>query len=111
MLLNTAVNVVTQFAIQSAKREAIPFVKKGGSLATGTRVDCAAPAGGALDLRPYGTRGRARPSTSNSLGADAAAAANSLVTRVADGTRTHDHRDHNPGLYQLSYRHRVASTA
>jgi hypothetical protein len=25
---------------------------------------------------------------------------------VADGTRTHDHRDHNPGLYQLSYRHR-----
>jgi hypothetical protein len=24
---------------------------------------------------------------------------------VADGTRTHDHRDHNPGLYQLSYRH------
>jgi hypothetical protein len=27
---------------------------------------------------------------------------------VADGTRTHDHRDHNPGLYQLSYRHRAA---
>src|SRR5262245_45719488 len=26
---------------------------------------------------------------------------------VADGTRTHDHRDHNPGLYQLSYRHRA----
>jgi hypothetical protein len=26
---------------------------------------------------------------------------------VADGTRTRDHRDHNPGLYQLSYRHRV----
>src|SRR5436190_19531349 len=25
--------------------------------------------------------------------------------RVADGTRTRDHRDHNPGLYQLSYRH------
>jgi glycine/D-amino acid oxidase-like deaminating enzyme len=25
---------------------------------------------------------------------------------VADGTRTHDSRDHNPGLYQLSYRHR-----
>jgi hypothetical protein len=24
---------------------------------------------------------------------------------VADGTRTRDHRDHNPGLYQLSYRH------
>jgi glyoxylate reductase len=26
---------------------------------------------------------------------------------VAEGTRTPDHRDHNPGLYQLSYRHRV----
>ena len=25
---------------------------------------------------------------------------------MADGTRTRDHRDHNPGLYQLSYRHR-----
>ena len=24
---------------------------------------------------------------------------------VADGTGTRDHRDHNPGLYQLSYRH------
>ena len=30
--------------------------------------------------------------------------------RVADGTRTRDHRDHNPGLYQLSYRHRAADT-
>ena len=25
---------------------------------------------------------------------------------MAEGTRTPDHRDHNPGLYQLSYRHR-----
>ena len=25
---------------------------------------------------------------------------------VDDGTRTHDNRDHNPGLYQLSYAHR-----
>lgn len=24
---------------------------------------------------------------------------------VADGTRTHDDRNHNPGLYQLSYGH------
>ena len=24
---------------------------------------------------------------------------------VADGTRTHDNRNHNPGLYQLSYSH------
>ena len=30
--------------------------------------------------------------------------------RVADGTRTRDHRDHNPGLYQLSYRHLAAGT-
>jgi hypothetical protein len=29
---------------------------------------------------------------------------------VAEGTRTPDHRDHNPGLYQLSYRHRAART-
>ena len=27
---------------------------------------------------------------------------------VADGTRTHDDRNHNPGLYQLSYSHRRA---
>ncbi|CAG4883824.1 protein of unknown function [Georgfuchsia toluolica] len=25
---------------------------------------------------------------------------------MADGTRTHDNRNHNPGLYQLSYGHR-----
>ncbi|SPA24974.1 hypothetical protein CBM2637_A170308 [Cupriavidus taiwanensis] len=25
---------------------------------------------------------------------------------MADGTRTHDDRNHNPGLYQLSYSHR-----
>jgi hypothetical protein len=28
---------------------------------------------------------------------------------VADGTRTHDNRNHNPGLYQLSYSHRKKS--
>lgn len=27
-------------------------------------------------------------------------------TGVNDGTRTHDDRIHNPGLYQLSYAHR-----
>ena len=26
---------------------------------------------------------------------------------VADGTRTHDNRNHNPGLYQLSYSHHL----
>jgi hypothetical protein len=31
---------------------------------------------------------------------------------VDDGTRTHDNRNHNPGLYQLSYIHHcVASKA
>ena len=28
-----------------------------------------------------------------------------------DGTRTHDNRDHNPGLYQLSYVHRPSLIA
>src|SRR5262245_34748004 len=32
----------------------------------------------------------------------------SPTIEVADGIRTRDHRDHNPGLYQLSYRHRAA---
>ncbi|GBG13492.1 UDP-2,3-diacylglucosamine hydrolase [Novimethylophilus kurashikiensis] len=27
------------------------------------------------------------------------------IDGVADGTRTHDNRNHNPGLYQLSYSH------
>ena len=27
-----------------------------------------------------------------------------------DGTRTHDNRDHNPGLYQLSYAHHIIRT-
>src|SRR5699024_477461 len=30
---------------------------------------------------------------------------------VADGTRTHDNRNHNPGLYQLSYSHHRAGPA
>ena len=29
----------------------------------------------------------------------------SLMYGVGDGTRTHDNRNHNPGLYQLSYTH------
>ncbi len=28
-----------------------------------------------------------------------------ILSGVNDGTRTHDNRDHNPGLYQLSYAH------
>jgi metal-dependent hydrolase (beta-lactamase superfamily II) len=30
-----------------------------------------------------------------------------IAAKVADGTRTHDHLDHNQGLYQLSYSHRA----
>jgi hypothetical protein len=30
---------------------------------------------------------------------------------VDDGIRTHDNRDHNPGLYQLSYVHRPSLIA
>jgi hypothetical protein len=30
---------------------------------------------------------------------------NNRQTGVTDGARTHDHRNHNPGLYQLSYNH------
>jgi integrase len=28
-----------------------------------------------------------------------------MIIGVADGARTHDNRNHNPGLYQLSYSH------
>jgi hypothetical protein len=37
----------------------------------------------------------------------AARTAKSKKRKVADGTRTHDHLDHNQGLYQLSYSHRA----
>nr|SPS05940.1 conserved protein of unknown function [Candidatus Nitrotoga fabula] len=29
---------------------------------------------------------------------------------MADGTRTHDNRNHNPGLYQLSYSHHMENS-
>ena len=29
------------------------------------------------------------------------------LSGVADGARTHDNRNHNPGLYQLSYSHQA----
>lgn len=28
-----------------------------------------------------------------------------MINGVTDGARTHDNRNHNPGLYQLSYGH------
>ena len=33
-----------------------------------------------------------------------------ILVGVADGTRTHDDRNHNPGLYQLSYSHHWYNT-
>ncbi len=32
-------------------------------------------------------------------------------SKVSDGTRTRDRRDHNPELYQLSYAHREGANA
>src|SRR5215475_1397907 len=43
--------------------------------------------------------------------ADGTCGALCLRTGVDDGTRTHDNRDHNPGLYQLSYVHRPSLVA
>ncbi len=33
------------------------------------------------------------------------------ILGVADGTRTHDDQNHNLGLYQLSYSHRIEKPA
>ena len=52
------------------------------------------------------TRYVAEASLSPLIGGEAYALLRALLG-VADGTRTRDHRDHNPGLYQLSYRHRA----
>jgi hypothetical protein len=43
--------------------------------------------------------------------ADGTCGALCLRFGVDDGTRTHDNRDHNPGLYQLSYVHRPSLIA
>ena len=51
--------------------------------------------------------GGVEPPHADSKSAALSAELRGLGARVADGTRTRDHRDHNPGLYQLSYRHRV----
>ena len=51
-------------------------------------------------------RANNRPETKKDLQAEAC---KSLILcaffGVADGARTHDNRNHNPGLYQLSYSH------
>ena len=67
-----------------------------------------------------GSRTTSRPSTERCSGSSpgsvcrAELVRNGAATRprcleVADGTRTRDHRDHNPELYQLSYRHRAGT--
>ena len=50
---------------------------------------------------------RTAPDGADGQGFDPGRAA--LSARVAEGTRTPDHRDHNPGLYQLSYCHRAGN--
>ncbi len=49
------------------------------------------------------------PKSSASTNSATSARTRAVPTRekygVSDGTRTHDDRNHNPGLYQLSYAH------
>ena len=61
-------------------------------------------------IRPLSTRttkARTRRTAIDTLAQMRKALFPGLSEEVADGTRTRDHRDHNPGLYQLSYRHRA----
>ena len=48
-----------------------------------------------------------RPPLARNFAATASAAVKQVLGGVADGARTHDNRNHNPGLYQLSYSHRM----
>ncbi len=57
-------------------------------------------------------RGGLEPPRLKTLTPEASASTNSATlaghdskSGVADGIRTHDNRNHNPGLYQLSYSH------
>jgi hypothetical protein len=50
------------------------------------------------NLRPLGPKPSALPSCANHRHKH-------RLNGVADGARTHDNRNHNPGLYQLSYSH------
>ena len=68
-------------------------------------ITAATAMGAAKPYRRLSARTRylvAEASPSPLIGSEAYA-----LSGVADGTRTRDHRDHNPGLYQLSYRHRA----
>ena len=65
------------------------------------RVEDRAP----LQVNRVMAPGGVEPPRADSKSAALSAELRGLGARVADGTRTRDHRDHNPGLYQLSYRH------
>jgi len=72
-----------------------------------------ATAMGTISVQNSGSSPKAAPARARKLVAEVSpppligGEAYAVVSEVADGTRTRDHRDHNPGLYQLSYRHRA----
>ena len=66
----------------------------------------AAAAGRDLAGRTWSFRGQAVPPAAQSKNPQSIFALGILLFGVADGARTHDNRNHNPGLYQLSYSHR-----
>ena len=85
--------------------------KTPGMAATYTRL-------AASDLMPWANAMSVRLATGHSLGHSPVSAPGETAPKdtektseinemsgVADGTRTHDNRNHNPGLYQLSYSH------
>jgi hypothetical protein len=79
-------SVAALIARSSQRDEGYPNSRRGGGL-------CPAPP------RPRSPSARIRRKS--------CAEGATFVGRVADGTRTHDHLDHNQGLYQLSYSHRA----
>jgi hypothetical protein len=60
------------------------------------------------DLKRAEPKPRLRPKGAEIEKALEAFASKAFNFGVADGARTHDNRNHNPGLYQLSYNHRRA---
>ena len=66
----------------------------------------AAAAGRSLARRPWTLSGATSPPAAQSKNPQSISALGIFLFGVADGARTHDNRNHNPGLYQLSYSHR-----
>ena len=63
---------------------------------------CGCPSQAVLAPR---TQVGSRPSATPSVATELPGKERRIGSGVADGTRTHDNRNHNPGLYQLSYSH------